>query len=53
MASLMELIDRVNKGEMVDPAQLEIYQESSNKPPSNFSPTTRMPCSICAARNNT
>src|SRR5438552_7888398 len=30
MASLMELIERVNKGEMVDPAQLEIYQESSN-----------------------
>jgi predicted O-linked N-acetylglucosamine transferase (SPINDLY family) len=26
----MELIERVNKGEMVDPAQLEIYQESSN-----------------------
>src|SRR5215217_347312 len=30
MASLMELIDRVNKGEMIDPAQLEIYQDSSN-----------------------
>src|SRR6186713_3051645 len=30
MASLMELIERVNKGEIVDPAQLEIYQESSN-----------------------
>ena len=30
MASLMELIERVNKGENVDPAQLEIYQESSN-----------------------
>ena len=30
MASLMELIERVNKGELVDPAQLEIYQESSN-----------------------
>src|SRR6185437_2968367 len=30
MASLMELIDRVNRGEMIDPAQLEIYQESSN-----------------------
>src|SRR3954470_19187722 len=30
MASLMELIDRVNKGEMIDSAQLEIYQESSN-----------------------
>lgn len=30
MPSLMELIDRVNKGEMIDPAQLEIYQESSN-----------------------
>jgi hypothetical protein len=30
MASLMELIEKVNKGEMVDPAQLEIYQESSN-----------------------
>src|SRR5882724_2262429 len=30
MASLMELIEKVNKGEMVDPAQLEVYQESSN-----------------------
>src|SRR5438094_7706726 len=30
MASLMELIERVNKGELVDAAQLEIYQESSN-----------------------
>src|SRR5438094_8128907 len=30
MASLMELIERVNKGELIDPAQLEIYQESSN-----------------------
>src|SRR5205809_2249689 len=30
MASLMELIERVNKGEMIDPAQLELYQESSN-----------------------
>src|SRR4029077_12395375 len=30
MPSLMELIDRVNKGEMIDPAQLEIYQESNN-----------------------
>ena len=30
MASLMELIDRVNKGEIIDPAQLEIYQESTN-----------------------
>src|SRR5262245_19047012 len=30
MASLMELVERVNKGELVEPAQLEIYQESSN-----------------------
>src|SRR5919112_2017944 len=30
MASLMELIERVNKGEMVEPQQLEIYQDSSN-----------------------
>ena len=30
MASLMELIERVNRGELIDPAQLEIYQESSN-----------------------
>lgn len=30
MASLMELIERVNKGDLIDPAQLEIYQESSN-----------------------
>src|SRR5215213_3763716 len=30
MPSLMELIDRVNKGEMIDPSLLEIYQESSN-----------------------
>ena len=30
MASLMELIERVNRGELIDAAQLEIYQESSN-----------------------
>ncbi len=30
MASLMELIERVNKGEMIDPTQLEVYQDSSN-----------------------
>src|SRR5262245_13265545 len=30
MASLMELIERVNKGEMIDPVQLEVYQDSSN-----------------------
>src|SRR5437762_5341222 len=30
MASLLELIDRVNKGELIDPEQLEIYQESAN-----------------------
>ena len=30
MPSLMELIERVNKGEMIDPDQLDIYQESSN-----------------------
>ena len=30
MASLMELVDRVNKGEAVDSEQLEIYQESAN-----------------------
>src|SRR3954469_7367994 len=30
MASLMELIERVNRGDLIDPDQLEIYQESSN-----------------------
>src|SRR5438105_1218377 len=30
MASLMELVERVNKGEMIDPESLEIYQESPN-----------------------
>lgn len=30
MASLMELVDRVNKGEIIDAEQLEIYQESPN-----------------------
>src|SRR5947199_3127547 len=30
MASLMELVERVNKGELIDPVQLEIYQESAN-----------------------
>src|SRR5438552_3321602 len=30
MASLMELVERVNKGELIDAAQLEIYQESAN-----------------------
>src|SRR5436189_1851800 len=30
MASLMEIVERVNKGELIDPEQLEIYQESTN-----------------------
>jgi predicted O-linked N-acetylglucosamine transferase (SPINDLY family) len=30
MASLMELVDRVNKGELIPAEQLEIYQESAN-----------------------
>src|SRR5262252_6122853 len=30
MASSMELIALVNKGEMIDPTQLEVYQDSSN-----------------------
>lgn len=30
MASLLDLVDRVNKGELIDSAALEIYQESSN-----------------------
>jgi predicted O-linked N-acetylglucosamine transferase (SPINDLY family) len=30
MASLMELVDRVNKGESIEPEQLEVYQESPN-----------------------
>lgn len=30
MASLIELVERVNKGEMIDPASLEIYQDSAN-----------------------
>ena len=30
MASLMELVDRVNKGELVDASSLEVYQESPN-----------------------
>jgi predicted O-linked N-acetylglucosamine transferase (SPINDLY family) len=30
MASLMELVERVNKGEMIDPELLEVYQESPN-----------------------
>jgi predicted O-linked N-acetylglucosamine transferase (SPINDLY family) len=30
MASLMELVERVNKGELVDPQALEVYQESPN-----------------------
>ena len=30
MPSLMELVDRVNKGDAIDAAQLEIYQESTN-----------------------
>jgi len=30
MASLMELVERVNKGELIEPAQLELYQESAN-----------------------
>lgn len=30
MPSLMELVERVNKGELIDPEQLEIYEESPN-----------------------
>jgi thiamine-monophosphate kinase len=30
MASLMELVERVNKGELVDADQLAIYEDSSN-----------------------
>ena len=30
MASLLELVDRVNKGEIIDSEMLEVYQESSN-----------------------
>jgi len=30
MASLMELVERVNKGEMIEPAMLEVYQDSAN-----------------------
>jgi glycosyltransferase involved in cell wall biosynthesis len=30
MASLMELVERVNKGEMIDPEPLEVYEESPN-----------------------
>ena len=30
MASLMELVDRVNKGEIIDSEMLEVYQESPN-----------------------
>ena len=30
MASLIELVDRINRGEMIEPEQLEVYQDSSN-----------------------
>jgi glycosyltransferase involved in cell wall biosynthesis len=30
MASLMELVERVNKGELIEPALLEVYQDSPN-----------------------
>jgi predicted O-linked N-acetylglucosamine transferase (SPINDLY family) len=30
MPSLMELVERVNKGELIEPEQLEVYQESPN-----------------------
>lgn len=29
-SSLMELVERVNKGELIEPAQLEVYQDSPN-----------------------
>ena len=29
-SSLMELVERVNKGELVDPEALEVYQDSAN-----------------------
>src|SRR3954465_12224488 len=30
MPSLMELVERVNKGELIEPLQLEVYEESAN-----------------------
>src|ERR1700749_3808345 len=30
MPSLMDLAERANKGELIDPAQLEVYEESPN-----------------------
>ena len=30
MASLMELVERVNKGELIDAEHLEVYEESPN-----------------------
>ena len=30
MASLMELVERVNKGELIDSEHLEVYEESPN-----------------------
>ena len=30
MPSLMELVERVNKGELIDSATLEVYEESPN-----------------------
>ena len=30
MASLLELVERINKGELIEPQQLDIYQESTN-----------------------
>src|SRR3954453_1928575 len=32
MPSLMELVERVNKGELIESEQLEVYQESANSP---------------------
>jgi len=30
MASLLELVERINKGELIEPQQLDVYQESAN-----------------------
>ena len=52
MASLMELVERVNKGELIDSEQLEMYQESPNSA-EKFLRIMLTRCSTFAGRSST
>src|ERR1051325_6612410 len=52
MASLMELVDRVNKGELIDPELLEIYQESPNSAEKFLTHHARAMLDLCRAQQH-